>query len=295
MPFTYEILVDRETGQRETVDEPLYDILCRRVLSFDEYAQLKVLADSLDLALFTTVMFDEDIELAVKLGFDSLKIASADLNHIPFIRKAAQTGLSVQVDTGNSTIGEVERAVDCVRREENEKIVIHHCPSGYPAHLDGINLNVLTTLRQMFPYPIAYSDHSPGRDMDIAALALGAKLIEKTITEDRTTPSIEHIMSLEPDEMRRFVQTIRDVEKAFGSTRRFMSNAELDKRKAIRRSAHAKHDIAAGQPVTLDDVDFRRPGFGIGPDLFDEQLCGRKTTRTIAKGAVLELGDFAFE
>ena len=295
MPFSYEILIDRETGQRQTVEEPLYDILCRRVLTFEEYGRLKALADSLDLAFFTTVMFDEDIDLAVKLGFDSLKIASADLNHLPFIRKAAQTGLSVQLDTGNGTIGEVEQAVEIVRREGNEKIVIHHCPSGYPARLDGINLNVVTTLRRMFPYPIAYSDHSPGWEMDIAALTLGAKLIEKTITEDRTTPSVEHIMSLEPDEMRRFVQTIRDVERAFGSTRRYMSDEELEKRKAIRRSAHAKRDIAAGQPVTLDDVDFRRPGFGVAPDLFDEQLCGRKATRPIAEGEALRLGDFALD
>lgn len=295
MPFSYEILIDRETGQRQTVEEPLYDILCRRVLSFDEYARLKALADSLDLAFFTTVMFDEDIDLAVKLGFDSLKIASADLNHLPFIRKAAQTGLSVQLDTGNGTIGEVEQAVEIVRREGNEKIVIHHCPSGYPARLDGINLNVVTTLRRMFPYPIAYSDHSPGRDMDIAALTLGVKLIEKTITEDRTTPSVEHIMSLEPDEMRRFVQTIRDVERAFGSTRRHMSDEELTKRKAIRRSAYARRDIAAGKPITLEDVEFRRPGYGVAPDIFDEQLCGCKSTRAIVEGEALKLGDFTHD
>jgi N,N'-diacetyllegionaminate synthase len=295
LPFSYEILVDRETGERRTVEEPLYDILCRRVLSFDEYTRLKALADSLDLAFFTTVMFDEDIDLAVKLGFDSLKIASADLNHLPFIRKAAKTGLSIQLDTGNGTIGEVEEAVEIVRREGNEKIIIHHCPSGYPARLDGINLNVVTTLRQMFPYPIAYSDHSPGWDMDIAALTLGAKLIEKTITEDRTTPSVEHIMSLEPDEMRRFVQTVREIERAFGNSRRIMSAEELEKRKAIRRSAHAKQRIDVGQPVTLDVVEFRRPGFGIAPDIFDQQLCGRKATRVISEGEVLKPNDFSFD
>lgn len=290
--FSYDILVDRETGRTETVEEPLYDILCRRVLSFEEYGRLKAVADSLNLAFFTTVMFDEDVDLAKRLGFDSLKIASADLNHVPFLRKVAQTGLIIQLDTGSGTIGEVERAVEVVRNEGNENIIIHHCPSGYPARLEGINLKVITTLRSLFPYPIAYSDHSAGWDMDIAALALGANVIEKTITEDRTTPSVEHIMSLEPDEARIFVQTVRDLERAFGSPRRIMAESELEKRKSVRRSAYARRDIGEGETVTLDDVEFRRPGFGLAPDLFDEQFAGKKAARAILSGQQLRFTDF---
>ena len=292
LPFSYEILVDRETGRTEKIEEPLYDILCRRVLSFVEYEKLKAISDSLGLAFFATVMFEEDLELAVKIGFESLKIASADLNHLPFLRKAAQTGLSIQLDTGNSTIGEVEKAIDLVRHEGNEKIIIHHCPSGYPAHLESINLNVIKTLGQMFPYPIAYSDHSPGWDMDVAAIAMGAKLIEKTITEDRMTPSVEHIMSLEPDDMIQFIKTIRDVETAMGVPRRLMSDVEMTKRNAVRRSVHAKFAISEGQVITLADVDFRRPGFGLAPDVFDELLCGKIATRNIPSGEALKFTDF---
>ena len=293
--FSYEILVDRETGRTEKVEEPLYDIMCRRVLSFDEYEKLKAVADSVDLAFFATVMFDEDLVLAEKLGFESLKIASADLNHLPFIRKAARTGLSIQLDTGNATIGEVEKAIDLIRREGNEKIIIHHCPSGYPAHLESINLNVIKTLGQMFPYPIAYSDHSPGWDIDVAAVAMGAKLIEKTITEDRMTPSVEHIMSLEPDTMEQFIKTIRDIETAMGVPRRLMSEAEMTKRNAVRRSVHAKRVIAAGEVISLDDVDFRRPGFGLTPDVFDEHLCGKKASRDISADELLSINDFLID
>ena len=97
--------------------------------------------------------------------------------------------MCLQLDTGNSSIGEIEAAVDVIRAAGNENIIIHHCPSGYPAHLESINLNVIPTLKRMFPYPIAYSDHTPGWEMDVAALALGANLIEKSITEDRMTRS----------------------------------------------------------------------------------------------------------
>ena len=291
LPFTYEILADRQTGRRESVTEPLYDILSRRVLTAAEFRSLKNIADSLGLVFFATVLFDEDIGLAVSLGFESIKIASADVNHFPFIRRAARSGISLQIDTGNATLGEIERAVDVIRQEGNENVIIHHCPSGYPARLDGINLNMIVTLRQMFFHPIGFSDHSPGWEMDIAALALGVKLVEKTITTDRTIPSIEHIMSLEPSEMRTFVQTVRDVERALGNRRRAMAETELEKRKSIRRSAFAKRAIAAGQLISDDDVEFRRPGFGITPDVFEEYFAKGKATRPIEVGEMLQPGD----
>ena len=127
---------------------------------------------------------------------------------VALIRLAARTGLCLQLDTGNSNLGEIEDAVDVIRSEGNDNIIIHQCPSGYPAHLDSINVRIIQTMRQMFPFPIAFSDHTPGATMDIAAVAVGANLVEKTITLDRTTRSIEHIMSLEPQDMAAFVQSI---------------------------------------------------------------------------------------
>ncbi len=188
LPFSYDVLADAATGRTETVTEPLYDILCRRTLSETEWRELKAYSDSLGLAFFCTALFDDEIDFLVAIGCQSIKIASADLNHYPLLRKVARTGLNIQLDTGNGSLGEMETAVDIIRREGNENIIIHHCPSGYPARLQSINLRVITTLRQMFPYPIAYSDHTPGWDMDIAAVTLGASLVEKTITLDRTHP-----------------------------------------------------------------------------------------------------------
>ncbi len=288
--FSYEILIDRESKRTETVSEPLYDILYRRSLNKEEWHEVKKYSDSLGLDFFATVGFDDEIEFLQELECDSIKIASADVNHFPFIRKAAKTGMCIQLDTGNSTIGEIEAAVEVVRSEGNENIVIHNCPSGYPARLESINLNIIPTLKRMFSYPVAFSDHSPGWHMDIAAIALGADLVEKTITEDRTKKSVEHIFSLEPKEMRQFVDTIREVEVAFGNPRRIMHSDELQKRMEIRRSAFLKNNIKRGEKVQNGLIEYRRPGFGIGPDQFESYI-GKKFSKDLLAGHMLAFSD----
>ena len=291
-PFTYEVLIDRDSDRRETVTEPLYDILCRRCLTEDEWRALKTYSDSLGLAFFATVAFDDEVDFLEDLGCHSIKIASADVNHFPLIKRAAKSGLCLQLDTGNATIGEIEVAVDLIRSEGNENIIIHHCPSGYPARLESINLRVIPTLKQMFPYPIAYSDHSPGWEMDIAAIALGANLVEKTITEDRTTRSVEHIMSIEPAEMQAFMQSIRDLETAMGANRRMMTPVEAEKRMALRRSVHVRRDLPAGHVLQPEDVDYRRPGFGLPPSEA-ERLIGKSLAHPVTAGKALSWSDTA--
>jgi len=288
--FTYDVLLDRDSGETETVSEPLYDILCRRALAKDEWRALKQHCDGLGLAFFATIGFEDEIELLEELNCDSIKIASADVNHTPLLRRAAKSGMCLQLDTGNATIGEIEGAIDVIRAEGNENIIIHHCPSGYPAHLESINLNVIPTLKRMFPYPVAYSDHSPGWDMDLAAIALGANLIEKTITEDRTTRSVEHVMSIEPQDMKRFIAVIRDLEVAMGSPRRIMNPVEVEKRNANRRSIHLRQDLAAGSVLTTEHLDYRRPGYGIPPSEAD-RIIGKTLRTAKTAGARLEWPD----
>jgi sialic acid synthase SpsE len=290
--FSYEYLVDRRTGEMREKSEPLYDILKRRSLARQEWRELKAYSDSLGLAFFATVSFESDVDLLAELGCDSIKIASGDVNHFPLIEYAARTGISLQLDTGNSTLGEVEAAVDVIRRAGNERIIIHHCPSGYPARREGINLRVIQTLKAMFAYPIAFSDHTPGWDMDIAAVCLGANMVEKTITMDRTTPSVEHVMSLEGADIARFVGVIRDLEAAFGSSRRVMHEAELRKRDLVRRSIFIARDMAAGHTLTSADIDFRRPGTGI-PPTEAARVLGRTLAVARRSGEMLQFGDLA--
>lgn len=291
MTRSYEVLTDKETGETETVTETLYDILSRRCLSWSEWKEVKRLSDQLDLAFFATVGFEEDIQLLKDLGCDSIKIASADINHWPLIRMAARTRMCVQLDTGNATIGELEDAVEVCRAEGNEKLIIHNCPSGYPARLESINLNFIPTLKRMFPeYPIAYSDHTPGWEMDVAAVALGANLVEKTITTDRTIRSIEHMFSLEPGEMESFIRIIREVEMALGMTRRFLHPEERKIRLRVRRSTFLKRSVLKNEKLTMEDVEFRRPGYGIAPNIF-ESLKGFVYSRNLEAGHRLSFAD----
>lgn len=290
--FHYEVLTDRATGRTESFSEPLYDILARRSMPRQDWIALKRHCDSLGIAFFATVGFEEDVELLLELGCHSIKIASSDVNHWPLIRLAARTGMCLQLDTGNATLGEIEKAVDIARAEGNERIVIHNCPSGYPARISSINLNILPTLKRMFGCPVAFSDHTPGRDMDVAAVALGANMLEKTITLDRTTRSVEHVFSLEPNEAKVFVRAIREVEEALGSNRRMLAPEELERRKATRRSAFTRRPVRAGEALDIHTVEFRRPGFGIGPDVL-EQLGAPCFSRDMEAGAMIALSDIS--
>jgi len=288
--FRYQVLIDPKTGATETVEEPLYDILTRRVLSKEQWQEIKSLCDDAGLAFFATIAFEDEIDFLVKLNCHSIKIASADVNHLPLIRAAARTGTCLQLDTGNSSLGEIEAAVDAIRGEGNDNIIIHQCPSGYPAHLDSINLRIIQTLRQMFPYPIAFSDHTPGATMDIAAVAMGANMVEKTITLDRTTRSVEHIMSLEPHDMALFVQTIADLERALGTPRRILHHDERKRRLSVRRSVFLAGPVKAGQRLHDAKVLFRRPGFGLAPDEFDA-LRDARFRSDLPHGHMVKRGD----
>lgn len=289
-PFSYEVLLDRATGRRETIQEPLYDILKRRELKLDEWHKVKAAADAAGLAFFATVSFLDDLEFLTAVGAHSVKIASSDINHLPLIRAAARTGMNVQLDTGNATLGEVETAVDAIVAEGNHSIIIHQCPSGYPARLPSIQLRMIQTLKQMFPFPIAFSDHTPGWEMDIAAVALGADLLEKTITLDRCTRSVEHIFSLEGAEQKAFIQAIRDLETALGAPRRTFSPDEGQKRRAYRRSIFLARSRKAGERIEAGDLDFRRPGYGIPPTEL-ERVVGLAAVRDLDAGDMLKWTD----
>ncbi len=291
-PFSYDILVNRATGEARTITEPLYDILSRRYLNPAEWKKVKAVADELNLAFFATVGFEDDISLLTEMGCDSIKIASSDVNHYPLIRLAARTGMCIQIDTGSSTLGEIEKAVDVILAEGNDKIIIHQCPSGYPARLESIHLRMIQTLKAMFPFPVAFSDHTPGWDMDIAALAVGANLVEKTITKDRTTPSVEHLFSLEGDDLAGFIRALRDVETALGQPRRVLSEVELERRRKLRRSMFAKRDLRAGEVVSESDIDFRRPGTGLQPDFLDG-VVGKRLVADVSAGHMFAWQDLA--
>ena len=289
--FSYEILVNKMTGERKSVTEPLYDILKRRYLTFDQWREVKEFCDDLGIIFFSTATFEEEVIFLKDLGVDTLKICSGDINHLPFIRYCAKTGMSIQLDTGTATMGEVEKAYAEVLKTGNDRVIIHNCPSGYPASLDSINLRVIPTLKQLFPCPVAFSDHTPGWEMDIGAVSLGANIVEKTITLDRTFKSPEHIFSLESEDMKKFVKSIRDLEIALGSSRRVISEEQYKTGKNTRRSIVMKKDVKKGDVIEKDTLDYARPGTGIEPFMTD-LILEKKFTKELCQGDQLSFGDF---
>lgn len=289
--FSYEILLDKNTGERKKKTEPLYDILVRRYLTPDQWRQVKSYCDDLGIIFFSTVTFKEEVDFLLEIGSPTIKICSGDINHFPLIRYCAQTGAVIQLDTGNATIGEVERAFDEVLATGNQNVIIHNCPSGYPARFESINLKMIPTLKQMFGCPVAFSDHTPGWEMDIAAVALGANMVEKTITLDRTTPSVEHLFSIEPHEMKAFVTSIRNLETALGSSRRQLTSEERDRGLGGRRSIVLKKNVKKNQIIDDSIIDYARPGLGIAPDMADVIL-KKKFTKDLVAGRFLDWGDF---
>ncbi|MCG8637450.1 MAG: N-acetylneuraminate synthase family protein [Desulfobacterales bacterium] len=290
--FSYSILVDKITGEQKEVSEPLLDILRRRYLTKDEWRELKAYCDALGITFFSTATFVDEVDFLKDLGCDTIKVCSGDVNHLSFIRYCAETGMVIQLDTGNATIGEIERAVDEVLATGNDRIIIHNCPSGYPARLESINLNLIPTLSHMFGCPVAFSDHTPGWDMDIAAIALGANMVEKTITLDRTTPSVEHLFSIEPEDMKRFVGSVRDLEVALGRNRKIISPEERKGGVGARRSIVLARDVREGELITAENIDFVRPGTGMPPDMADT-LMGKRFSGKKRKGEQLGWGDFS--
>lgn len=286
--FSYNIL--NENGQMEPVSEPLYDIWERRYMPPEDWKALKAHCDQIGLNFFATIFSPEDVDLVVEMGCHSIKIASQDTNYQDLIEYAAGKGLPVQLDTGGSSLGEVERAVDWLLEAGNDQILINHCPSGYPAHAESIHLRMIGTYKKIFPYPVAFSDHTPGWRMDVAAVAVGANIVEKTITLDRTQRSCEHLMSLEPPEMREFVEIIREVETAMGSERRALTAEQRAKREDTRRSAYLVRDVRAGEPLRREDFEFRRPGYGIKPHEY-RRFLGLHYKEDIEAGHMLKPAD----
>ncbi|MGI4814676.1 MAG: N-acetylneuraminate synthase [Janthinobacterium lividum] len=216
-----------------------------------------------------------DIESAIFLadiGSKTLKVSSGDLTDIPFLRELGGMGLSIIISTGMAKLGEVEDALDTLESAgvPLENITVMHCTTEYPAPADEVNLRAMTTIAAAFPcVKVGYSDHTEGIDIPIAATALGARVIEKHFTLDRSMQGPDHKASLEPYELTQMVQSIRRVASALGDGRKRPSASEIPNRLIARKSIVANRPIAKGELLSPDNLGLRRPGSGISPTQWD--------------------------
>jgi N,N'-diacetyllegionaminate synthase len=278
-----QIEYSTSSGKRS---ESVYDALKRRELSDDEWHKLQRRAQELGLLFISTPSGPRTLQLLVDMRVDAIKVAKADINNPFLIEDIAKTGFPVILDA-REKFEDVEVGLRICEKHEQKNIIIMHCPSGYPAEHAGIHLKTIPFIKSIFDYPVAYSDHSMGDYMNYAALGFGANMIEKTITLDRNTDAVEHYMSLEPQDVASFVERVRSIEEAFGNPRVIFNSRVNPKH---RRSVVAKDDIAVGEEITLDKLEFRRPGSYLPVDRANEVL-GHITRRNITKGSFLQLAD----
>jgi N,N'-diacetyllegionaminate synthase len=236
---------------------------------------------------FLSSPFDQpSVDLLAKLGVPLLKVPSGEITNLPFLGHLARKGVPLIVSTGMSTLGEVEEAVKVLQTAGAKKLTLLHCVTEYPTPYADVNLRAMLTLKSAFGLPVGYSDHTPGIEIAVAAVALGAVVIEKHFTLDRSLPGPDHAASLEPAELRQMVSAIRNVEAALGTGLKAPAPCELPNIPVARKSVVATRSLRAGHRLAARDLAIKRPGNGLAPK-FLPALVGRLLRTNVAKDEVM--------
>ncbi|MEI9897623.1 MAG: N-acetylneuraminate synthase [Chthoniobacter sp.] len=240
--------------------------------------------------LFLATPFDfGSVDLLAEMNVPLFKISSGEVTNLPFLEYVAGQGKPLILSTGMCFLGEVDEAVRLLQRAGVEELVLLHCTSNYPTRPEDVNLRAMQTLGAAFGLPVGYSDHTTGIAVSLAAAALGACVIEKHFTLDRTLPGPDHQASLEPAELTAMVRGIRTIEAALGDPIKQRVASEDGVAQVARRSLVASRDLAAGTVLTRDLIAIKRPGTGLQPALL-AHLLGRKLRVDVAYDQLFELG-----
>lgn len=232
-----------------------------------------------------------EVDFLAELNVPFIKVASMDLNNYPYLEYIAKKQMPIILSTGMADMEEIEKAVQTIATTGNDKLCLLHCVSIYPPDNSIINLNQISALREKFPrYPIGYSDHSLGVEVPSAAIALGAGVIEKHFTLDKSKMGWDNGMAMEPDEFAKLVECCKNVQTAMGSKERIVPEAELKQRANMRRSIIAASDLPKGKVLEFADMDAKRPGTGLPPEMM-ARLVGKRLTSDIEKDTLINAED----
>jgi N-acetylneuraminate synthase/N,N'-diacetyllegionaminate synthase len=272
--------------QKIAKEESQYEMLKKLELIEEDFRELADYAKEKDILFLSSPFDKESVDLLYELDVPAFKIGSGEITNFPLLKHIAKKGKSIILSTGMATLGEVEEALNVIRSDGVEDIILLHCVSNYPARIEDVNLRAMETLKQAFKIPVGFSDHTLGITASIAAVALSACVIEKHFTLDRNLPGPDHKASLEPDELKEMVEAIRDVEKALGDGIKRPIKEEKEIKRVARRSIIANVEIPEGAIITEDMLDVKRPGTGIEPKYID-MLVGRKARENIKKSDIV--------
>lgn len=278
--------------QTQTTDdnESQLKMLYRLELTEAIHHELISHCDRRNIGFFSTGFDIESVDLLVGLGQDQFKIPSGEITNLPYLRHIGQLQKTVILSTGMATLGDIEAAVDALEHAGTPRVnmTVLHCTTDYPTPMNEVNLRAMKSLHEAFGVAVGYSDHTLGIEVAIAAVAMGAMVIEKHFTLDRNLPGPDHKASLEPEELRAMVAAIRNIEIALGDGIKRLTPSEFRNKQIIRKSLVANKLIKAGEFFSPENITAKRPGTGISPMRWDE-IMGRPATRDFAIDELIEL------
>ncbi len=270
-------LADKAEYQKKTTgsDKSQLEMIKKLEISFDDFIKLKKYCDKKGIIFLSTPFDHQSIDFLYDL-VDIYKIPSGEIINYPYLKHIAAKNKPIIMSTGMANLGEVEEAINAIRSvNSNANISILHCTTNYPIPYEEVNLKAMQTLAATFKLPVGYSDHTLGIEVPVAAVAMGAKVIEKHFTLDKNLSGPDHKTSLAPNELKKMVKAIRNIEKALGDGIKKPNKSEIEIMKVARRSLIATRDIRAGEIIKESDIAIKRPGMGILPK-FKEIIIGIK-------------------
>ena len=279
-----------EYQQRNAADDSQYAMLKKLELSEAQHEELIAYCKEKGVKFLSTAFDMESVEYLHSLHLGLWKIPSGEITNFPYLKAIAQYGEPVILSTGMCEMEDVQNAVDvlCKHGMKKEQITVLHCNTEYPTPMQDVNLKAMLQLRDEFGIKVGYSDHTKGIEVPIAAVALGAEVIEKHFTLDRTLPGPDHKASLEPNELTAMVKAIRNIEQALGDGHKYVSASEAKNMAIARKSIVAAAEIKKGELLTEDNLTTKRPGSGISPMRWEEVI-GTKAIRDFAEDELIEI------
>lgn len=270
--------------------ESQVEMLRRLELSAEMHHKLIAHCAANKIGFFSTAFGIESVDLLVSLGQDHFKIPSGEITNLPYLRHIGGLAKGVILSTGMATMGEIEAAINVLEQAGTPRasITALHCTTEYPAPMAEVNLRAMQSIHKVFGVEVGYSDHTLGIEVAIAAVALGASVIEKHFTLDRNLPGPDHKASLEPEELRDMVAAIRNIEIALGDGVKRLTPSEAKNQSIARKSLVASRAIKAGEVFSEQNVTAKRPGTGLSPMRWDE-IIGRTAPRDLAVDELVEL------
>lgn len=292
--YITEDIITREVEQAEYQKknsknvESQYEMLKRLELSYDDFRQIKTHCDEIGIVFASTGDTPKDVDALVEIGVPFLKIGSGDTGNIPFLKHCGSKGLPIILSTGMSTLSDVEMSLSALVEGGAKDITLLHCTTNYPCKFENVNLKAMDTLKHAFGYEVGYSDHTVGIEIPVAAVARGARVIEKHFTLDRKMDGPDHVASTEPEEFRRMVEAIRNVEKGLGSSRKKPTAEERCISRVVLKRIVAKNEIEMGDIITENNICVKRSSNGIPASAWN-LILGAKAKRNYSIDEGIEL------